>query len=752
MSEHTTIEKHFGESVCRLGIKTYINEDYAKLTAPPRLNVKLYPHQETAAQALLDIEDRCKIHVAGDKSNNPAYAHTSAAVLSEPYGSGKTFIALAYVIARPVPKAFPQFCNAITISSKKKNNRNRYRNNLIEIQHEITVRFNGESAHIKPTLIVVGSPVLIQWENTIRTNTNLRVLSVGDFYGMQKFMKLFVNNDLHQFQIILLKNGTVTGSLNIGDGNSGRDYMSLIYAMAYVTRNHCWSRVIYDDFDTIKIPPGSYAINALFSLYMSATTKENTVTLKTPSAKYPDLATALETRHIPLNMVLTDTTLFSNFNIQNEPAFTERSTRLTKINKFRYVYANPDDNFIRLAGAIGDDEARETVEALNAGAYGHAAAKWGCESKSPADIFKRMLDKKYDVYMEDQYKLDAIEKTKKLLGSLGDYPEDKKFKASVLDNIRGAIARKTVPQIKYYDPRIMELLDEMTVEYTQSKERNGIAINRVIDNIKQGDCQICQLPLEDEDVFIVRCCGLIVCSVCGIKGNQIALRYNYKIKANTVCGKCANCKADVFPQTDLIYVDRKFDMASLMQAKGDEKPLVAEPEPEPEVIEEPKSKEPEIKNPKLKALLKIIRREKIPECENVPTSCKIKNLLEGSTDIPQTDKTPMKMLVFAGFDETLNTIESFLIEQKITFLRLCGSARDMGETAKKFKTYGTVLLVNSQQYCAGLDLQFSTDLVFFHKIINENIEGQVAGRIQRIGRTVNAHIHYLCFNNERNMI
>jgi hypothetical protein len=59
----------------------------------------------------------------------------------------------------------------------------------------------------------------------------------------------------------------------------------------------------------------------------------------------------------------------------------------------------------------------------------------------------------------------------------------------------------------------------MNADYLLQKEQDGLAINRVIDNIKEGSCQVCSLPLEDMDAFIVRCCGLIVCDVCGIKGN-----------------------------------------------------------------------------------------------------------------------------------------------------------------------------------------------------------------------------------------
>lgn len=739
---------HFGHGM-EVGKFHVITERYARAQSPARLHVTLFPHQETAVQALLDLEDQrvFTARSAGKRDSDTLIA--SSAVLSEPVGSGKTYIILGMIAHRQVPKALPLIANSVLISGSAESRRQRHGSDVPIPMHEINVRFTGPRALIKPNLVIVGASVLLQWEAAIRQNTNFRVLTIGDFHGMNQFKRFLEANDLNQFQVVLMKNGTVTGNLNIG--TETKTYMSMIYAMAELTKSYQWSRVFYDDFDTIKIPPGSCTINSLFTVYVSATEKRDNVPTKKDRTEYKNLAEMLEARvPIPLANVIQDRLLFTNFNVKNDPAFTERSTKITKLEQFRYIYDNPDDNFIRVMGAIGDDEAKETIEALNAGAYGHAAQKWGCESRSAGDIFRRMLDKQYDRYMVSVHTLEAIEKTRAMVQDLPEYPEGKKFKQKVVDQIRGAVTKKNVPAIKYFDERIIAALDELHLEFTQIKDRDGIAIQRVMDNVKQGDCQVCCLPLDGFDVFIVRCCGLIVCDTCGIKGNQIALRYNYKVRGNVVCGKCANCKADVFPQTDLIFVDHKFDMSGLLKAKGDEQPLAAvEAEPEPEPVVEDAPKEAPIKNPKLRALYSIIRGEKIAERETV--NVKIKNLLEGTVDVPQTAGIKKKILLFAGFEESLNAIEEFCVERKVEYLRLCGNFRQMAETVKRFRTYGTVLLINSQQNCAGLNLEFSTDLVFFHKNTNENIECQIAGRIQRIGRTCNAHIHHLWYRNERNL-
>ena len=117
-------------------------------------------------------------------------------------------------------------------------------------------------------------------------------------------------------------------------------------------------------------------------------------------------------------------------------------------------------------------------------------------------------------------------------------------------------------------------------------------------------------------------------------------------------------------------------------------------------------------------------------------------------NIPQVVNGSRKVLVFANYNETLNMIEDFLNENKILFIRLGGTYKERADTIVKFKNHGQVLLINSQQSCAGINIEFATDLCYFHKIIDPNIEAQVAGRAQRIGRTCNLKIHYLVYNNE----
>lgn len=737
-----------------------LTEDFDIVETPEgfKSHIELYPHQATVVKALVDVEDRRVVTVRtsdyDEITSGEVKIETSAMVLSEPFGSGKTIEILAMILMRPIPKAYPTHANSVTI--KVEQPRDRYRRGDKPKQlfrHEIVRKFTGPDALIRPNLIVVGSSVLVQWENAIKEFTNLKCFVVGDYYRLQQFLQMYQSGKVKAYDIILLKNGKVTGNFVLPgeDPSQIRDYRSLISVIGKMTAKSCWSRVIYDDFDTISIPPGSGAINALFTVYVSATTKADPAG-KVPIVKYNSILDAVRDRTIPLNLVVKDKCLFTNFNIRNTADFVEASTKIPIINGFRYVYNNPDDNYIRLLGAMGEQDANNIMEMLNGDAIGTAAEALGIKTTSVADIFQRMLDKKYERYLHDQNVLETLDKVRKnVLPTLEPHFEGKQHTGAELDAIRSQICKKQVPNPKYYSTNLERLIDELTVEFQQAKEQDGLAINRVIDNIKEGECQVCRLPLEEFDTFIVRCCGLLLCDLCAIKGNQISKRYNYKLKAESIYGSCANCKAEVHPMTDLIFVDRNFNMEALLTAKGDEKPADPLPEVIDEVVEDDTPKEPEIKNPKLKALKAIILGNMPENREEI--SIKIPHLIQGKVDNPPPADHTRKVLVFANFNETLNLVENFLVEQGITFLRLGGTYQEKAATVKKFHTYGQVLLINSQQHCAGLNLQHcSTDLVFFHKITDCAIEAQVSGRGQRVGRLYNMKIHYLCYSNEGRLV
>jgi len=746
-----------------------LSENYEAVDTPAEMktvneNFELFTHQKIAVAALLAIEDRRVLKVNNIEYQNISMdspvIQSSALVLSEPFGSGKTNEIIAFICFRRVPRAIPGHANSVTIAADQRKKAN--------FMTEITKLHTGENALIRPNLIIVGSA---QWDTAIRSVSKLRVLCIENYFGVKKFQKYFHekvngNTKLNQsFDIVLLKNGTVTGQFNLpGDETErNKEYRSMISVIADITAGSCWSRVIYDDFDTIKIPSGSRQIDALFTIYVSATTKAAPA-VKAVHVEYDNVMDLIRDRaNPPLSLILNDGPLFSNFNIRCKKAFVESSTKITTVQKFMCVYDNPDDNYMRLMGAMGEADANNIMEALNGDAVGEAASMLGIKTTSVGDIFKRLLDKKYEVFLSSKACLEIAEIFRDdVIPELEEHEDGKHHTQSELDAYRSQVAKKILPDPKYTSQPLEQLSYDLVSEYQQETEQNGLAINRVIGNVKEGNCQICQMPLEGMNAFIVKCCGIIVCDICGIKGNQIGLRYDYKIKSRAICGSCANCKKVIYPDKgDMIFVDQNLSLQDLITAKGDEAPpLKIEDEKLINVTndnmpltaeEEIKKRIEEIKNPKLQAILSIVHNFSPKNRTKINTN--IKHLLEGIVDIPQKPNRKTKVIIFAGFTETLQLVENSLIDFKVPFLRLAGTSKEMNDTVKLFRTGNhKVLTVNSQQICSGLDLQFCSAIVFYHKIMDENVEAQVAARGQRVGREDNLDLYFLAYKNEERMV
>lgn len=745
------VEKSFIRQTHNLGQATELDDRYETISTPDGFKGQLFPHQMTILRALFDVYTRRYLQV-NDSSNSynvvttlPIIAQTSAIVLADSFGSGKTITIAAFILMmKRAPKALPERVNRMAISDLDYRPTNCW---FEGFSTELTRRFERV---LPPVLIVVGAQVLIQWQKALRDFTNLSVYTVGNADHMKKFYEEFKSGRMNRYDVVLLKNGTVTKNFLL-DGENAMQVTGLrhmIDVVGKMTGNACWSLAVVDDFDTIKIDPNTPTLNALFTIYVSATRKEDHRASKVTT--YGSFSEMLDDRlNTPLSRIPYDNVLFSNFRLRNTDKYIEQSTNIPYVHKYKYVYSNPDDNYMKLLGVMGESDANNLMEMLNGDAIETAAETLGIKTNSVADIFQRMLDKKYERYLHDQYVVETVQAARKHIKTLEEHPKETGHTAAEMESIRTQLTKRASADfIKYTSDKLVKYLKEMEDEFVRSREINAVAVNRVKDNLKQGECQVCTLPLEDMSVVINKCCGIVLCSECCTKASNIQKRQNYADKTASIAGVCPNCRAQIDVTKDIIFINKEFNLSALANARGDERPDAAPVvEIKAPVVDAEKELMDSIKSPKLKALLQIIKGQ-TPDNRS-KAEMQIKNLIRGSKDVPQPKGVPRKVLVFAGFNESLLNIEKFLGEHRIEFMRLSGTYSQMNDVVEKFKKQATVLLVNSSQVCAGLNLQFATDLVFFHKLMDNNVEEQVCGRAQRIGREFNLQMHYLLYNNEK---
>jgi hypothetical protein len=325
--------------------------------------------------------------------------------------------------------------------------------------------------------------------------------------------------------------------------------------------------------------------------------------------------------------------------------------------------------------------------------------------------------------------------------------------------IAAKIAKGKVVEIKYESGELREALRNKLIDVENDKNEAGKAIERVKSNIKEGECPICMIGLEESDAIINKCCGLVMCATCGIKGARMSTGYA-GADGVAIKGNCPQCRAPI-QLNELIFINQNFDLNEMIDAQGDEVGEVGESADANDATAgddgngKAEDTTPMVellinKNPKLHALCEIIKGNNV---EHTVIDPQLKSLIQGCRDVPVPAGTLRKVIVFAAFTETLQLIQECMEQQKIPFTRLMGTYKQIHQTVMDFRTNDTqVLLINSSTNCAGLDLQFSTDLVFFHKILDTNIQSQVAGRMQRVGREFNGNVHWLLYRNESTYI
>ena len=109
-------------------------------------------------------------------------------------------------------------------------------------------------------------------------------------------------------------------------------------------------------------------------------------------------------------------------------------------------------------------------------------------------------------------------------------------------------------------------------------------------------------------------------------------------------------------------------------------------------------------------------------------------------------------MIFANYSETFSKIEKKLNQLNISYHILKGQATTVKKYIDDFENKTTrVLMLNAQYFGAGMNLQMTTDLIIYHRFSKE-MEEQIIGRAQRLGRKTPLNVYYLIHDNESDNI
>ena len=696
-----------------------LNETYRQEETPKgfRKGFELYTHQKVILAGMLDVE-----HKREFKHHSNTHK-TSAGLLSEKFGSGKTAIILALIIREPMPY------NGSIYHKVSLDNTNMG----ITIEKTFDAKLT-----IRPAIVFVASSVILQWEKTIKRMTKLNVFIVKNVRKLNMLWDMHNNGTINDLDIIIVKNGNITGKLNydgvLSDKNN-RVQKKIYNLVADMFSPYCFSRLIIDDYDIISLPNPAGYINARFTWFVSATEytsknyyNEHHLYLNN------DIYKSLLRSNLSLRSIGKNYSLSHYFNVRCEAKFVEDSISLGRPIFLEHRFVNRSLQCISMIRdlLVGEEYVEDVMEMLYGDAIETAAERAGIKSSRVSDIFKKILQDKYDDYEKATKTLAFIDTID--IKNLPNPPEGEHYHQKHLYALK---------PIEYNYPNILSKIATVREECIDLKKQTESAINRIKKNVKEGDCPICYN--EFKNTIIMSCCNKIICGSCVRRGSR------FRTTNNAVLGRCVYCRTE-FNFNELVFIDEKINLEDLNENNFVEEIKETKEEIPKEII--PKEELNDLKNitnPKCRRIMQIIKNYPFRDNKPKVIDIKIEKMISGNKELPEAKPDEKKFVIFSRFENSLDHVEKMFIEKNISYKRLSGSCENIHNLAEEFQNIdgkNKILLINGEKYASGINLQAMTDLIFVHKIRNKHIEAQIIGRGQRIGRKKQLVVHPLLYYGE----
>ncbi len=125
-----------------------------------------------------------------------------------------------------------------------------------------------------------------------------------------------------------------------------------------------------------------------------------------------------------------------------------------------------------------------------------------------------------------------------------------------------------------------------------------------------------------------------------------------------------------------------------------------------------------------------------------------KNKIEIFEEVFEVEKNrpDFRGLFFSDFSGSLKHIFPIFERAGLKFAEIEGSSKSIDKAIEDYKTgRKPILVISSQSFGAGMNLEMTTSLFLFHK---SDRRQQVIGRAQRFGRRNNLHLHEFFYPNE----
>jgi hypothetical protein len=705
-----------------------LTAEHEKAETPPGMTAPLMAHQQTLLAAQLTLEDNATI-----RTTDQRVSQVTTSRISERFGSGKTRVAIALILARQTPPGRTTYYRHVEF------------NGAAPTKSPYLVRqIWPDSAVMRPNVVFMEASVVRQWLSEFEAYApGLRVLFIENVFGLRKLKAALDNGTINDWDVVLCKNGEITGSIDIDkpERSNTLKKRKIVSVIANMMRGNVFSRVFYDDYDMAKRCKTTSSVNALWTIFVSATQSLGAAPMDV-ECEHTRLHDLIMNPRVDVSSTMRGSYTFGKeVNLANSGDYIEASTRIGTPEFRFYSMVNPHRHIAAMVGAlvVEGEHAQEIHLALQGDAIGEAAKLAGIGADNVIDLFKKLLEGNFEAYARAKLTLDWIATIN--IGELEGLPEppdgEEPYHMKHVHEHR---------DIDYSYPDIVGKVGRAADDCRATCTRVGKSVERVMASMKDGECIVCCEDLADTDCVILKCCGKILCGECSTRSTQ--LRGGHRLHQ----GMCPNCRQPVTIGT-MIYIDPEGMKLGDVLGEGKIEEALERAELPPETKDESHDGDDgddliDTKELKKSAVLENIIRGR--PMKHVKREVVIPGLLVGKHVLPTPTPEQRKVLIFSEYNEGLDNIEAMVKDAGFVYMRMRGGTSDLRRIANEFNTSPTtqVLLINGRMHAAGINLQTATDLVFMHKITDPAAEAQIIGRLQRIGRVTASTVHYVLYEDE----
>lgn len=734
---------YFGNStykqVCDLIKKGNINPDGKLITTPPEIKLPLKLHQQRVVAEMLEKE-----HMKYRVSNG-----INMFVLADKVGSGKSIDILSLIAHCPEvpvnsipnkiiyrPEKYSRFCGYINEDNVI------FKTNMIVIPHGIFnqwmgyikenstlshygVSFNRDIEKLdlndliqgKYNILLVKSTRYndlmkkiyykypedseqVKYSSTINGLTKL-VPITDHFYNLYNQLR---NNN---FQGSFVNNlSEITQNLNSLDISEIKKSVKECgkYKIDFIKKykGPLFERVIFDEANSIRMPNCQYAYGKINWFVTSSVDDllcpwgkkdyyNNKVIIKGITGKgfIKDI--------IGENSGRNKSNFLQDIYIKNSDKFVEDSFGLPDpIKNMIECYTPPE---LKALQGIG---LPEVVQALNAGDVESAINQVGCKIHSEEGIIEAVLYKLNSELSNKQIiltdKINSLGNIENDLEKLVELKKEETNSLEIYNNLSGESEQEDfgiVMKMTQLEKNISTLTDTI-ISKRSLRSSFKSSINNFTEQVKNLNFKLDALKsrisnVNDKD-----------CPVCAQKVTNPAMTPCCK---NIFCFQCMAMALSYSPNKECPLCRTKVDISQMIAIKNG-------------VVQDDTNNENKLPV-KIDCLMDLIK-----------------------------SKPNGRFLVFSEYDNSFVKVSNTLNEANIRWSKLCGSSGHITNVINQYtENKIKVLLLNAKHYGSGLNLQMTTDIVLYHRM-SQDLEKQVVGRGQRLGRTSTLNVHYLCYENE----